>query len=123
MNDDTVAAHEVILSKTAPLHGIDDDVLYTAYILDQPLQLPVTLQLLSHREEGRDLIVAMSDGQNCKDFVMTSQFAYMFRKNILKTNCLIKIMRVKRKGECVVLKDIQIVSNKMTEMIGVPIEI
>ena len=39
-----VIAHEVILSptrpagltKTASLHGIDDDVLYTAYILDQP---------------------------------------------------------------------------------------
>ena len=123
MNDDTVAAHEVILSKTAPLHGIDDDVLYTAYILDQPLQLPVTLQLLSQREEGKDLIVAMSDSQNCKDFIMTSQFAYLFRQNILKPNCIIKVKSVKKKGDYVVLKDIEIVSNKMTEMIGDPIEI
>ena len=123
MNDDTVAAHEVILSKTAPLHGIDDDVLYTAYILDQPLQLPVILQLLSHREEGKDLKVAMSDSQNCKDFLMTSQFAYLFRQNILKPNCIIKVKSVKKKEDYVVLKDIEIVSNKMTEMIGDPIEI
>ena len=108
-----VSAHEVVLSsnrpallaKTAPLldkHGIDDDVLYDAYILDQPLQLPVTLQLLSQREEGKDLIVAMSDSQNCKDFIMTSQYAYLFRQNILRPNCLIKVKSVKRKGDYVV---------------------
>ena len=54
---------------------------------------------------------------------MTSQYAYLFRQNILKPNCLIKVKKVKRKGDYVVLKDIEIVSNKMTEMIGDPIEI
>ena len=88
------------MTKTAPLldkHGIDDDVLYDAYILNQPLQLPVTLQLLSQREEGKDLIVAMSDSQNCKDFIMTSQFAYLFRQTILKPNCIIKVKSVKKR--------------------------
>ena len=73
---------------------IDDDILYQWLILGQDISTPFTLQFIDQREEGEDLFVTLSDGKSSYDFLLSTRYDYLFKKKLIKMNCIGKSLGI-----------------------------
>ena len=102
---------------------IDDDILYQWLILGQDISTPFTLQFIDQREEGEDFLITLSDGKSSYDFLLSTRYDYIFKKKLIKINCMVKVLEFKKTSNKVLLTNIQIVSKAKLNKIGDPIEL
>ena len=102
---------------------IDDDILYQWMILGQDISTPFTLQFIDQREEGEDFFITLSDGKSSYDFLLSTRYDYLFKKKLIKINCIVKVLEFKKTSNKVLLTNIQIVSKAKLNKIGDPIEL
>ena len=75
---------------------IDDDILYQWMILGQDISTPFTLQFIDQREEGEDFFITLSDGKSSYDFLLSTRYDYLFKKKLIKINCIVKVLEFKK---------------------------
>ena len=103
--------------------GIEDDVLYKWLSLKKNIPKPFNLQLIGQREEGEDFVIRLSDGKRWHDFLLSTRFSYLFKKNFVKKNSIIQIIETKTKGGDILISNLKVTASESMFMIGDPTEI
>ena len=85
---------------------VDDDILYQWLILGQNISTPFTLQFIDHREEGEDLFITLSDGKSSYDFLLSTRYDYIFKKKLIKINCIVKVLEFEKTNNKVIVTNI-----------------
>ena len=86
------------------------DVQIKIGILNEPdltQQVPFNLQYLGCRKiENDQLVIKVSDGVNQSEFMVSDRFSFMFEENKIATNCILKMLKLKRKDGHLVVKNV-----------------
>ena len=62
-----------------------------------PLTTPCNLQYIEKKELKDDLQITLSDGHNCKDYLISKKFAFLFRNEKILINSVITVLEIKKK--------------------------
>ena len=73
---------------------IKENVLLTLCL---PLTTPCNLQYIEKKELKDDLQITLSDGRNCKDYLISKKFAFLFRNEKILINSVITVLEIKKK--------------------------
>ena len=129
--DDRIPAASAILASPASgsqladmLHraGIEDDIIRRCFVLGLKINLPYHLQYLGNSDDANDFMITLSDGKGSHPYSVSSRFDYLFKKNLIKINSIVKITDTKRTKEKVIITNMQVISNMSMSKIGDPIE-
>ena len=96
---------------------IKENVLLTLCL---PLTTPCNLQYIEKKELKDDLQITLSDGRNCKDYLISKKFAFLFRKEKILINSVITVLEIKKKKNKQIIMEIRLKKQKSQKKFGNP---
>lgn len=96
---------------------IKENVLLTLCL---PLTTPCNLQYIEKKELKDDLQITLSDGRNCKDYLISKKFAFLFRNEKILINSVITVLEIKKKKNKQIIMEIRLKKQKSQKKFGNP---
>ena len=85
-----------------------------------PLTTPCNLQYIEKKELKDDLQITLSDGRNCKDYLISKKFAFLFRNEKILINSVITVLEIKKKKNKQIIMEIRLKKQKSQKKFGNP---